>query len=94
MFDIIRGWFGIVKDFFQMVAQTSVGRLVNEIQDMAIEVVYNIEQENGDLSGTEKFRIAYDTLVDRYPWIMERAINLAIEMAVAVIKDKVREANK
>jgi len=80
--------FGRVTDFFMSVAKSTIGQMVYEIHDTAEKVVENIEKENGNLSNHEKWEIAYSTIKKQFPHIRDAAINLAIEMAVALMKQK------
>jgi predicted RNA polymerase sigma factor len=78
------GWF---KSLFSLVAETAIGIAADSIKESAIAVVKNLENKP-DLNGTEKYNTAKDVLVKKYPSMQEAAINLAIEAAVAIIKDK------
>jgi predicted RNA polymerase sigma factor len=78
------GWF---KSLFSLVAETAIGIAADSIKESAIAVVKNLENKP-DLNGTEKYNTAKDVLVKKYPSMQEAAINLAIEAAVAIVKDK------
>ena len=83
-FSSIFDWF---KGFFSVVAKTAIGIAAESIKDTALEIVENVETNSGK-QGIEKFNIAKETLTKKYPSMKEAAINLAIEAAVAIIKDK------
>jgi hypothetical protein len=84
IFGKLFGWF---KDFFGLVAETFIGKAAEEIKDAALEVVEELSK-NPDMSGSEKWNKARNHLKEKYPSVESAAINLAIEAAVAIIKDK------
>jgi len=77
-------WF---KSFFSQVAQTLLGVAAESIKDTALEVVNDLEKRP-NLSGKDKYKKAESILREKYPDIESAAINLAIEAAVAIIKDR------
>ena len=79
--------FGFFSDFFSVVAKTLIGKSVEEISETALEIVEDLERFP-TLSGEEKYRKARDFLKSEYPSAKSAAINLAIESAVAIIKDQ------
>jgi len=83
--------FGFFSDFFQQVARTIIGQAVEEIKEAALEIVDEIESRHPNLSGEEKWKIAERKLSSRYPSFKSAAINLAIESAVALIKENIDE---
>jgi len=88
MFNRIRKWLWKAGEFFLMVATSAIGKSVEELKDIAVEVVQEIERTEGDISGEEKFQIAYDIITDRAPGYAKSVYNLAIESAVAIVKDR------
>ncbi len=86
-FSTIFGWF---KDFFGTVSKTVIGKAAESIGETAIVVVEGLEKR-GDLSGEDKWEYARRELEHQYPSITSAAINLAIESAVAIVKDKLSE---
>ena len=79
--------FGWTKSFFSYVAETVLGQAAESLSDAALDIVQNMESKQ-DLSGKEKFNQAKDVLAKKYPSIQTAAINLAIESAVAIVKDQ------
>ncbi len=79
--------FGWTKSFFTYVAETIVGQAAESLSDAALDIVQNLESKH-DLSGKEKFNQAKDVLAKKYPSVQTAAINLAIESAVAIVKDQ------
>lgn len=89
MWDKIKGFFGGFGGFFAQVAQTAVGAAVEELKDVAMDIVDQIQSDWGDdVSGARKFNMAEDYMQDHFPDAQSAAINLAIEMAVAIVKDR------
>lgn len=85
MFSAIFGWF---SGFFKRVAKTFIGKAAEEMSEAALVVVEALEEKN--LTGEEKYRKAKKTLKDKYPSAEGVAINLAIETALAIVKDKLK----
>ena len=81
------GWF---KSFFSVVAETAIGIAVESMKDTALAIVKNLEKKP-DLKGSEKFNTAKNVLAENYPSAKNAAINLAIESAVAIVKDKMND---
>jgi len=82
--------FGIFSRFFSRVAETAIGVAADSISATAIEVVGRLEG-SVELSGSEKRRLAIDTIRRRYPDVQTAAINLAIETAVAIVREIIRK---
>jgi len=78
---------GSTKDFFSYVAKTAIGIAVEDIKDVALSIVQDMENRKG-LDGQEKFKLAHDTLKQEYPDAQTTVLNLAIESAVAIVKDQ------
>ena len=78
--------FGMFSQFFSRVAETAIGVAADSISVTALEVVGNLENSTG-LSGSEKKDRAVGIIKGRYPDIQTAAINLAIETAVAIVKE-------
>ncbi len=74
---------------FQRVAATLAGKAVESIRDLALAVVSELAA--GNLTGEEKRSIAFSRIkeaaIREGKEISTSAINLAIEMAVALIKE-------
>lgn len=83
MLGAIFDWF---KSFFREVAGTAIGVAAEEMSEAAITVVGALEEEG--VSGKEKYDRAKSALKDRYPSAESAAINLAIETALAIIRDR------
>lgn len=79
---------GLVGSFFKRAALTALGVAVNELEEVATEVVRTVEEARPDLSGKEKYDIVFQKIKTQYPSIQTAVINLAIELAVAIIKDQ------
>ncbi|GLI35428.1 phage holin, LLH family [Desulforhabdus amnigena] len=75
--------------FFQRVAATLAGKAAESIKDIAVSVVS--ELASGNFTGEEKRRIAFSRIeaaaVREGKELGASAINLAIEMAVALVKE-------
>jgi len=78
--------FGMFSRFFSRVAETAIGVAADSISATAIEIVGAIENSS-DMSGVAKRNLAVDKIRERYPDIQTAAINLAIETAVAIVKE-------
>lgn len=96
MFDFIKKFFKKVKDFLYDFFNTSTAEIVKEIGYLAYDVVKYVE-ENSE-PGDDKFKIAKEYLIQK---LEEKAIhyttvaiNVAIEMAVALLKEKGEEKKK
>ena len=65
--------------------------MVEDMGDIAVTVVKTVENQNKDMGGREKYELAYNKLVEilfqRGIKYSRNAVNVAIEMAVAVIKE-------
>lgn len=84
MFSEIYSWF---KSIFSYVAKTFIGEAAEELSDAAVSIVSELEK-NPHLSGKEKFKRAEEALSGKYPSAESAAINLAIEVAVAIVRDQ------
>lgn len=78
--------FSKLSEFFMQAAQTAIGVAADSISSTAIEVVSKLDA-NHSLSGAAKRDIAIGTIKEKYPNIQTAAINLAIESAVAIVKE-------
>lgn len=76
-----------ISPFFKTAAKTAIGKMADSIASSAQTYVLEIEALYPNISGQEKFNIVKERLRMHYPAIKEAAINLAIELAVAIIKD-------
>ena len=83
--------FGFVSKFFSRAAKTAIGVAAESISEMALEVVNGLES-NGGLSGVAKKDLAIDLIKEKYPDIQTAAINLAIETALAIIRDIIKKS--
>jgi len=72
--------------FFE-VAVTSIGMAAEQMKETAADIVSAIEEDE-ELDGQDKFNIAWDVLSDKFPDSPEEAKNLAIETAVAIVKEQ------
>jgi len=79
-------WF---KGFFVKVGKTAIGIAAESISDYATHVVKEVDKRS-DMTGKEKFNYAKDKLHDKYPSIEDAAIDLAIQAALALVRDKVQ----
>ena len=80
-FKKILGWIG---PFFKKAAKTTIGFMVEEMREAAILFVKAAENAP---AGTDKHKYAAARLREKYPNSKTIAINLAIEMALALIFD-------
>lgn len=83
--------FGWMSDFFERAAKTAIGVFVDKMKEEAIRVVRDAELAPGSMSGKEKYDYAFDKLKRRYPDAETAAINLAIELAVAIITEELKK---
>lgn len=92
MFAWIKGALGFIGSFFKRAARTAVGAAANSLEDMAVSVVREVQRkvpaEAGDLA---KFDMAKQILKERYPNYKDAALNLAINLAVAVVKNEMEK---
>lgn len=83
-------WFRVMlaraSKFFFMAAKTAIGIAANDISKVVLEIVKDLEQHN-QLSGKDKKRMAINMVKKEYPNAESAVINLAIETAVAIVKD-------
>jgi len=79
-------FFSNALSFLQRAAKTVVGVAAEEIGETAISVVSLLEM-NPELSGSEKRDLAVDNIRRKYPDVQSVAINLAIESALAIIRE-------
>jgi len=86
-------WSG-VSPFLKIFVKTTISNMVAEIGEIALETVEIVEEKKGGASGSEKFSEAYNILISRLYnrgiKYTKNAVNIAIEMAVGVMKEKVR----
>lgn len=92
MWDYIKGFFKGLGKFFKVFVTTTVSSMVEDIGSIAVETVKRVENQNKDLSGKEKYLLAYEhltnILVQRGIKYSKNAANIALEMAVAVMKEE------
>ena len=85
-FDRFKNWFGNV---FTIVAKTVIGRMADSLKDIAIEACKQLNSEN--LSNDKKRKMAFNKIknsaIKEGKEFSDSAINLAIELAVAIIKE-------
>jgi hypothetical protein len=79
----------MIGNFFKEVATTAIGIAASEIGPLAMEVVKGLHDNSG-MSGSEKRGMAVATIRSKYPNVESAAINLAIETAWAIIKDRIK----
>lgn len=80
----------IASAFFKRVATTTIGVIADRIADDAMVVVRDVEVKNPNLTGVEKFNVAYKLVRQIYPdrnSVKQAAINLAVESAHAILMD-------
>jgi len=77
--------FGWIGSFFKEAAKTAVGVVAEEMKDVALQVVR--EAENAP-NKSSKYEYAFRKMRDRYPDARTAGINLAIELAVAIVDPK------
>lgn len=80
--------FSFFRSFFEEVAATSIGKMAESLRDIALVVCDELTLSN--LESEEKRNEAFNRVmalaIDEGKQISHAAINLAIEMAVAIIK--------
>lgn len=64
---------------------TLLGDLGSQLHKIAM---VEVERLNQAPKGTDKYQIAYDNLRQQFPNVVEREINLAIELAVNAVAKK------
>lgn len=86
------GWFKnlfkTIGNFFKTVAITAIGQAAEQVQELAIEVVESLA--NQDIDSSLKRDMAVTMIKARVPNIATAAINLAIEMAWAIVSDRLK----
>ncbi len=90
MFNWMGNIFNWFKSIFSKVAKTAIGIATDRISQTALTVVESMEN-HPEMTGKEKFNKAFNSLRYSYPNIETVAINLAIEIAVALVKDKYQD---
>ena len=78
-FKAIANWF---RGFFKEAAKTATGVVVEEMQEAALTIVREAENAPNVHS---KYEYAFKELKKKYPNAKTAAINLAINLAVAII---------
>jgi len=81
----------IASAFFKKVATTTIGVVADRIAGDVLRVVTDVEVNNPNLKGTEKFQAAYRMVRRMYPdsnSVKQASINLAIEAAHAILTDR------
>ena len=84
--------FGMIGSFFKKAAITVIGQAADQIQDLAIDVVKELAGRG--IPSAEKRGLAVAMIRARVPNIATAAINLAIEMAWAVVSEQLGEKNE
>jgi len=83
--------FGWLKGLFAQAAETMTGKIAESLADIATVVV--TELAAGNLTSNQKRAEAYNRIwsaaISEGMEVTTAAINLAIELAVAVVKDRV-----
>ena len=85
MWNSFVNWLAGIGDFFKKAARTALGLFVDKMHDAAL--AYVTAAENAP-AGTDKHAYAFRKLRAEYPNTRTAAINLAIELAVAIIDPK------
>lgn len=80
-----KGVFSFLLPFAKEAAQTAVGVAAEEMRDAAKAFVKEAEQAPASVN---KYDYARKKMKEQFPSAELAAINLAIEMAVAVLKDQ------
>jgi hypothetical protein len=88
MLGFFSDFFSSVGSFFKRAAKTAIGIFVNSMEDAAISVVKDIEQNYSEAKGTEKHEIVFNRLVAEFPDARTFVINWAIETALAIVKQE------
>ena len=90
------GWFKrlftAIGSFFKKAAVTVIGQAADQIQDLAIDIVKELASR--DIKNAEKRGLAVAMIRERVPTIGTAAINLAIEMAWAVVAEQLGEKDE
>lgn len=88
MFYFFKKLIPCAKGFFARAAKTATGQAAGKLSVVA-EEVFREAQSHPDLkSGSAKFKWAKGQILERFPSFQAEEINLAIELAVAVIKEE------
>lgn len=91
--DFFKNLWTSVSPFLKIFVKTTISNMVAEIGDIALETVEIVEETKKGASGSEKFSEAYTILTSRLYnrgiKYTKNAVNIAIEMAVGVVKERV-----
>ena len=98
MFDVLKNFFssffGWLKTLFKEAAKTAAGKVAESLRDIALAVCEELNYEN--LSGEEKRSVAFERIkqkaVEEGKEISTLGINLAIELAVAILRELVESS--
>lgn len=93
MWDFIKNIFSSIGDFLKEFVRSNAGKMVEEIGDIAYDVVERIERTAQP--GDNKFELAKEALVkelrERGAEYTESILNTAIEIAVDLLKSRGQE---
>jgi len=84
--DWLKNLFATIGSFFKRAAKTAIGVAARKLEKDATEIINRVEVDNPGISGKVKARMAYEMMRAKYPDVKTAAINLAIELAVALLK--------
>jgi len=92
MFSFIKSIFKGVGTFFKRFIKTAVYETVEEISEVAQTAVETVERTKKDASNEEKYKEAFnltrEVLKQRSKSYSTNAINIAIEIAVGLYKER------
>lgn len=71
----------------EMLLRVFLGGMAKRLQEVAFEEVLAVEGTGK--SGSEKVKVVFGKLKDRFPELRDYAINLAIELAVTALKNRI-----
>jgi len=91
MWNFVKNIFKGIGVFLKRFARTTAAQIMEDIGDIAVTTVQRVENHYPDATGKEKFEAAYNSLatilMQRGIKYTKNALNIAIEAAVAVVKE-------
>lgn len=94
MFDFFKRLIPRLGGLFARAARTIIGQAANRLEHIAEQLVREAQSHPDLKTGKDKFDWVKGQIKERFPSYKEAAINLAIELAVAVVKDAYISAKK
>lgn len=97
MWNFIKNILGMLGDFLKEFIQSNAGKMVEEIGDIAYDVVERMEKKGGDNKFESAKKALINELVERGIEYTDNILNTAIEIAVSLLKERgaeIKQENK